>query len=274
MSIINVALKDNEIVTIDEVERGLACGCVCINCHAMLMARKGDEREHHFAHHGSQETMACYESAFRMATREALQQTSEIKLPIKRTIEGNKIVSDEFLFKYSDVKILNSVRNSSKGLEILVELKNENKGVLDVLICTSNKSRRCTGAETFRENVSRVRINLVNVKALTFDEFRRYLAYDTHSKEWIYNKKTDDKTRKNINDEKVEAVSKIAGNLQAHKVEFTNNNLYRDYKDVLHLNSVPNNQINKDKIITSNRTPEENQKLGREIWEKKFKGKR
>ena len=57
---INVALKDNKIVTIDEVERGLECGCVCIHCHARLKARKGDEREHHFAHHDGQGTMACY----------------------------------------------------------------------------------------------------------------------------------------------------------------------------------------------------------------------
>ena len=271
MAIINVALKDNKIVTIDEVERGLACGCVCINCHARLKARKGEEREHHFAHHDAQETMACYESAFRVATKEALAQTGEIKLPISRTNDEYKVVRDEFIFKYSAVKILDSVKRAGNGLEILVELKNENDIVLDVLICTSNKSKKCVGTVAFRENISRVRVNLVNVKALTFDEFRRYLADDISTKEWIYNKKTDGKDRNNVNTEIVKVVPKVTVNTQVKDVKNISHNLYRN---VLNLNPVPNNQIKKDKIITSNRTPEENRKLGREIWEKKFKGKR
>ena len=274
MSIINVALKDNKIVTIDEVERGLACGCVCINCHARLKARKGDEREHHFAHHDAHETMACYESAFRVATREALMQTGEIKLPISRTNEEHKIVCDEYVFKYNDVKILDSVKRAGNGLEILVELKNENDIVLDVLICTNNKSGKCIGTVPYRENISRIRVNLVKVQALTFDEFRKFLANDILNKEWIYNKKTDDKTRKNISDKKVETVSKIVSKYQTNQVKNINNNLYRDYEGVLNFNSVPNYKIDKDEIRTSNRTPEENRKLGREIWEKKFKGKR
>ena len=271
MPIINVALKDNKIVTIDEVERGLACDCVCIYCHARLKARKGDEREHHFAHHDAHDTMACYESAFRVATREAFRQTGEIKLPINRTDEEHKIVRDEFIFKYSEVNILDSVKRAGNGLEILVELRNDNDIVLDVLICTRNKSSRCVGAVDFRDNISRVRINLVNVQALTFDEFRRYLAYDIDSKEWIYNKKTDDKTKKNISNEIVKAVSKVTVSNQVKEVQNISDNLC---KDTLKIKMPARNQIKKDKIITTNRTPEENRKLGREIWEKYFKGKR
>ena len=89
------------------------------------------------------------------------------------------------------MNILDSVKRAGNGLEILVELRNDNDIVLDVLICTGNKSSRCVGAVDFRDNISRVRINLVNVQALTFDEFRRYLAYDIDSKEWIYNRKEE-----------------------------------------------------------------------------------
>ena len=61
---------------------------------------------------------------------------------------------------------------------------------------------------------------------------------------------------------------------QVNKVKNLNNDFYSDYENVINLCSVPDNSINKDKISTSKRTPEENIKLGREIWEKKFKGKR
>jgi len=271
---INVALKDNKIVTIDEVERGLDCGCVCIHCHSRLVARKGDEREHHFAHYDECETMDCYEYAFRESTKKAFSEAGEINLPINRLNEKNEVVNEVFPFKYSSVEILNSVKRSGNGLEILVELKNEKDVPLDVLICTCNKSRKNLENETFRDNISRIRVNLSNVQALTFDEFCRFLSSDIQSKEWIYNRKTDDKARKNISDVKVEDTSKIVRSPQVNKVKKLNSYAYSDYENVLNLYSVPDNRINKDKITTSKRTPEENIKLGREIWEKKFKGKR
>ncbi len=226
MPIINVALKDNKIVTIDEVERGLACDCVCIYCHARLKARKGDEREHHFAHHDAHDTMACYESAFRVATREAFRQTGEIKLPINRTDEEHKIVRDEFIFKYSEVNILDSVKRAGNGLEILVELRNDNDIVLDVLICTGNKSSRCVGAVDFRDNISRVRINLVNVQALTFDEFRRYLAYDIDSKEWIYNRK-EEAVKRTLREQKDFATTNYVKEKEIVENKIINHSVYK-----------------------------------------------
>ena len=263
-----------KIVSVDEVEKGLACNCICPHCGATLEARKGEIREHHFKHHDAQETMACYEDAFRVATKKAFSEAGEINLPINRLNEKNEVVNEVFPFKYSSVEILNSVKRSGNGLEILVELKNEKDVPLDVLICTCNKSRKNLENETFRDNISRIRVNLSNVQALTFDEFCRFLSSDIKSKEWIYNRKTDDKARKNISDVKVEAPSKIVRSPQVNKVKKLNSYAYSDYENVLNLYSVPDNRINKDKITTSKRTPEENIILGREIWEKKFKGKR
>jgi hypothetical protein len=37
---------------ISEVEQGLACSCVCVECGLPLVARKGPIRQHHFAHAG------------------------------------------------------------------------------------------------------------------------------------------------------------------------------------------------------------------------------
>ena len=42
---------DGKLVHVDEVPRGLQCGCSCPHCHERLMARHGDVREHGFAHH-------------------------------------------------------------------------------------------------------------------------------------------------------------------------------------------------------------------------------
>ncbi len=44
------ALRDGQMCHISEVEHGLACGCVCVECGQPLVARKGPIRQHHFAH--------------------------------------------------------------------------------------------------------------------------------------------------------------------------------------------------------------------------------
>lgn len=53
---LGAAFRDGQLVTIEDVESGLACGCVCPACGARLVARKGQVRIHHFGHH---DTDAC-----------------------------------------------------------------------------------------------------------------------------------------------------------------------------------------------------------------------
>lgn len=43
-------IDDGRLVTIDEVESGLACNCICDGCGAPMVARKGQEKAHHFGH--------------------------------------------------------------------------------------------------------------------------------------------------------------------------------------------------------------------------------
>ena len=45
------------VVTVDNVERGLACGCICPSCGTRLEARKGESRAHHFAHETNKECL-------------------------------------------------------------------------------------------------------------------------------------------------------------------------------------------------------------------------
>jgi competence CoiA-like predicted nuclease len=44
-------LKDENLISIDEVESGLACDCFCPACKKQLIAKKGKVNVHHFAHY-------------------------------------------------------------------------------------------------------------------------------------------------------------------------------------------------------------------------------
>lgn len=48
--LIPYAICDGNVVHISEVERGEACGCYCPVCQESLISRKGEVKQHHFAH--------------------------------------------------------------------------------------------------------------------------------------------------------------------------------------------------------------------------------
>lgn len=57
--------ESRELKRIDEVKRGLSCNCVCPGCGQDLVARKGELKTDHFAHHGNspEHPESCAESA-------------------------------------------------------------------------------------------------------------------------------------------------------------------------------------------------------------------
>ncbi len=58
---------------VDEVERGSACHCICPSCKMKLLARKGDERDHHFSHFEKSKKVHC-EYSFWVSVRDAAKQ--------------------------------------------------------------------------------------------------------------------------------------------------------------------------------------------------------
>ena len=75
---------DGRMVHIDSVQRGLACGCICPNCHEKLLARQGNVREHGFAHHS--ETRGanleiCYMVSLYKLAEQIVQTKKRIHVP-------------------------------------------------------------------------------------------------------------------------------------------------------------------------------------------------
>lgn len=89
------AMHQGRLVSVDEVPPGLAADCTCPECHGVVIARKGNERSHHFAHRdgaaqcslanpGGGAADAVYEAHQRLAVRvvrKALEDLEQIDLP-------------------------------------------------------------------------------------------------------------------------------------------------------------------------------------------------
>ena len=90
------ALNANgEVVSIHEVERGLACMCVCPACGERLIARKGDVRGWHFAHQSSTEKRSCAETALHRAAKTIVQRHKGITLPAFDLVDASCLESSQ-----------------------------------------------------------------------------------------------------------------------------------------------------------------------------------
>src|SRR5690554_1414507 len=62
---VGIDKESGSLRKIDEVSRGLGCNCLCPGCNTPLVARKGELKSHHFAHHTPppESILSCAESA-------------------------------------------------------------------------------------------------------------------------------------------------------------------------------------------------------------------
>lgn len=95
-------LKNGELIHINDVTQGLECGCICPNCEANLIAKKGNVNEHHFAHESKEcDISIAQETVLHIMAKEILSEAKTIKLP-------KVILEDGFAFlgkdRYKNIK--------------------------------------------------------------------------------------------------------------------------------------------------------------------------
>lgn len=73
---------NGRVVSISEVERGLGCGCRCIECDESVIARKGRQRMHHFSH--ASQAVPCEvmpESFLHRYAKQVVKENLGLQLP-------------------------------------------------------------------------------------------------------------------------------------------------------------------------------------------------
>ncbi|MDP4270690.1 MAG: competence protein CoiA family protein [Bacteroidota bacterium] len=124
-------LENGELVSIDDVENGLACNCVCPNCGETLIARKGNIREHHFAHYKSDDCGWTGESVIHKIAKEIIANSRTIKLPnliwsynpVIAIYGERTILIDNVKLEQKIGSIIPDIIIETKGRELLVEIK-------------------------------------------------------------------------------------------------------------------------------------------------------
>ena len=184
------ALKDNKLVSIDEVERGLVCGCVCPACKKDLIAKKGNIKIHHFAHVSSCVCEHAYETSLHLLAKKIFEDVKTFLLP--DVFWGRK---KRFVFEKQRNIQIKSVQLeyylSDVRPDIFIEDVNGEKYCIEIFVTHSVDKNKC---KKFKEKgLNAIEIDLSNIKRLLNEnELKEIIVNNVDLKNWLYNKNLEE----------------------------------------------------------------------------------
>lgn len=190
-------LKDNELVTIDEVDSGLKCNCVCPQCKQRLIARKGEVKEHHFAHYKVTDCGKAVETVTHRLSKDFIKQAKFFTTP-PIYFPGTKVtIIEEAQVPIDDVKlesrlgfIVPDIIIESGTKSLIVEIR-----VTHGVDNEKTKKIRRLNLPTVEVFAGQVIKRLYTEKKyfLNDAEYKRILIEESAYKRWVHNSRAEEK---------------------------------------------------------------------------------
>ncbi len=189
---------DGAMRFIGEVARGTACGCFCPECGSALVAKKGVEKEWHFAHVSGQERPECEAGAVNMLRRlamEYLHKQQPLQLPVYKTVVTLKsplrVLSEEVTWRVQPIGRVEWMVHAARGSPV-GKVSTEGGGTLEIFIGIGSHATRGYSATSGVEAAVLYSSPLPEANTLrTRVDAERYLS--THGRlSWLYHAPRDD----------------------------------------------------------------------------------
>lgn len=194
------AYRDGKIVTIEEVNSGLECNCICPNCNSKLIAKKGKIKKHHFAHYEKNECEGYGESLLHIAAKEILKNSNYIFLPeydIKTGIYENlnKYYYNNAVLEQKKSEIIPDViLNFGDNREIFVEITFTH-GVDNEKI----SKIKSLEVSTLEIDINEILKELYRVdKLINYECLKKIILEENTGKKWVYDRKEKEKKRQHL----------------------------------------------------------------------------
>lgn len=85
---------DGRLVTVNDVDRGRSCNCLCPGCKEPLVARKGDVMSHHFVHDTFLSCVGAYETMLHKLGKQVISECKEFWIPpVMAVYRGNRVLA-------------------------------------------------------------------------------------------------------------------------------------------------------------------------------------
>ena len=189
-------LKHGKLVSILDVESGLACECICPACKGKLVARKGDIRVHHFAHHHEENCEHGVETALHLAAKEIIEEKKIFTIPPLDVAEE----LSEYVYG-PDIRLSNSKKLEIDEVHLEVDLadfkpdiiaKIKNKYLI-IEIAVTHFVDESKLEKIKNRGISTVEVDLRHLKdGYTKKDLTKAVIRNVKNKYWIFNARQED----------------------------------------------------------------------------------
>lgn len=168
---------EGRMVHVDDVPRGISCGCKCPYCHERLLARHGAEREHGFAHHSENRganLKICYMVTLYKLAEQIVQTKKRIHAP-----------SYYGIFKESDmdfvsVKTDSSYEREDKQPDVIATTKDGRQYLIEFVLRYKVQHKQAIDYKS----LTCLEIDLSNQTLETVEDF---LLSSSEDRKWLNN---------------------------------------------------------------------------------------
>lgn len=176
-----------------DVDAGLACGCCCAGCGAILVAKKGEKNRWHFAHYNVEIGESCAESAIHAAAKQVLLDHNWLRVPSANVVVSGQTTSGITLVESSTLSQERDVRFERTCAEVwtdgirpdVIGYRGERKLLVEMYFrhqVDEDKRRKLR-----RLNLPALEVDLSDLDVSTgFDAIRERVLHETASKAWLF----------------------------------------------------------------------------------------
>ena len=182
------ALKDGNIVSIDDVPSGKECGCVCPACGDELIARKGEKRMHHFAHRSNEDCEYGYESSLHLAAKDILSRSKKMVIPPIYVEFPQSGKSKELLYLKKEIPVdrVELEKHFDDIIPDIVVYSGDKYFFIEIYVTHPIDDEKLKKLK--ENNISTIEIDLSKIKRdISVEELSDILLKTSPQKSWKYN---------------------------------------------------------------------------------------
>ena len=186
-AIMTYALKDNVLTCISDVKSGLKCGCICPQCHSVLIAHKGKKNIHHFNHYNSKECEKGYQTSLHLLAKEIISNEKRIVIPpVSYSFNYNNKFID---ISETEVQI-DKVELETKTGDIIPDIVlYHGKQILLIEIYVTHTINEEKLNKIKSLGLSTIEIDLSQTdREISYEDLKNILINSYSEKQWIFNK--------------------------------------------------------------------------------------
>lgn len=181
---------DGRMIPIAQAERGAACGCVCPQCNRPLIAKKGDEIQHHFAHASDASCEGARETMLHKLGKQIISDVKAIWLPAitARVEQIIRPIRERRLFEADHVEVETAIGPFRPDV---VMKKGDRTVAIEILVSHRSTPEKIAFYRAQRIDAVEIDLNGMRVDAMFPDEVVRSVT-EMHHRYWLFNQEVDE----------------------------------------------------------------------------------